>query len=110
MIFVSQFSTTHCVQALGLSIYVVSCYFQYSDEIEGYLRRLEKVFHSLRGERLIGGRCRRSRVSLRLMKEEGSFKSSSMFNIKVINEAYQGSTFETRRGLFFIDVTWCPLK
>ena len=57
MIFVSQLSTTHCVcaevQAPGLSIYVVSCYFQYSDEIEGHLRHLEKVFHSLRGERLI---------------------------------------------------------
>jgi len=62
----SQFSTTHCVcvQALGLSIYVVSCYFQYSDEIEDYLRRLEKVFHSLRDERLIGGRCQRAIVAL----------------------------------------------
>ena len=57
MIFVSQLSTTHCmyaeVQAPGLSIYVVSCYFQYSDEIEGHLRHLEKEFHSLRSERLI---------------------------------------------------------
>ena len=39
------------MQASGL--YVVSCYFQYNDEIEGHLRHLEKVFHSLRSERLI---------------------------------------------------------
>ena len=114
MIFVSQLSTTHCVcaevQAPGLSIYVVSCYFQYSDEIEGHLRHLEKVFHSLRGERLIMAVDANARLSLwgsrRLTKEKGrSFKIFiRAFGLKIINEFHQGLTFETRRGSSFIDV------
>jgi len=38
------------VQTPSLSVYIVSCYFQYSDEIEGHL---EKMLHSLRDKRLI---------------------------------------------------------
>jgi len=41
------------VQAPGFSFYVASCYFQYSDEIEGHLRHLEMVLRTLRGKRLL---------------------------------------------------------
>ncbi|XP_035736359.1 uncharacterized protein LOC118447918 [Vespa mandarinia] len=45
LLFISQLSTQHCVcaevQAPGSSFYIVSHYFQYSDEIEEHLRHLE---------------------------------------------------------------------
>ncbi|KAK2578557.1 hypothetical protein KPH14_011620 [Odynerus spinipes] len=57
MISISQLSTPDCacaeVQAPGFSFYVVSHYFQYSDEIEGHLRHHETVFRSPRRKRLL---------------------------------------------------------
>jgi exonuclease III len=68
ILFVSQLSTTHCicadVQAPNFSFYVASCYFQYSDEIEKYLRHLEMVCHLLRGKRLLVALDANARSSL----------------------------------------------
>jgi len=90
--------------------YVVSCYFQYSDEIEEHLRHLEMVFRSLRGERLIIGVDANVRSSLwdpqetddRGAKFEALIRAFSMF---VVNDAEQPPTFRMARGSSFIDVT-----
>lgn len=114
MVFVSQLSTTHCacveVQAPGLSYYVVSCYFQYSDDIEGHLRHLETVLRTLRGERIIVAVDANARSSLwgspetdeRGAKFEDLVRACGM---RVVNVAAQGPTFWTARGSSFIDVT-----
>lgn len=114
MTFISQLSTTHCacaeVLAPGLSLYVVSHYFQPSDDIEGHLRHLGMVLHSLRGKRVIVALDANSRSPLwgpqradrrgvqveRLIRE---------FAFEVINDVQQPPTFWTVNGSSFIDVT-----
>lgn len=114
MLFVSQLSTTHCVcvevQAPELSFYVVSCYFQHSDEIEEHLRHLETVCRSLRGKRLLIAADANARSSLwgpqdtdeRGAKFEDLIRA---FGFQVLNDAAQPPTFWTARGSSFIDVT-----
>lgn len=114
MLFVSQLSTTHCVcvevQAPGFSFYVASCYFQYSDEIEGHLRHLEMVLRTLRGKRLLIAVDSNARSSLwgpqrsdeRGEKFEELIRASDMH---VLNRIEQGPTFWTARGSSYIDVT-----
>lgn len=114
MLFVSQLSTTHCVcvevQAPDFSFYVVSCYFQYSDEIEKHLRHLETVCHSLRGKRLLVAIDANARSSLwgpQSTDERGAILEDFIraFGLQVLNDAAQPPTFSTVRGSSFIDVT-----
>jgi len=98
------------VQTPSFSFYVVSCYFQYSDEIEEHHRHLEMVFRSLRGESLIIGVDANARSSLwgrqetddRGAKFEDLIRAFGMF---VVNDAGQPPTFWTTRGWSFVDVT-----
>lgn len=52
MTFISQLSTTHCVcaeiQGPGFTYHVVSCYFQYKDQIEVHFNHLEKKLQVIR--------------------------------------------------------------
>ena len=114
MLFVSQLSTTHCVcvevQAPNFSFYVVSCYFQYSDEIEKHLRHLEMVCHSLRGKRLLVAVDANARSSLWGPQEtdERGAKFEDLiraFGLQVLNDAAQPPTYWTARGSSYIDVT-----
>lgn len=114
ILFVSQLSTTHCacaeVQAPNFSFYVVSCYFQYSDEIEEHLRHLEMVFHSLRGKRVLVAVDANARSSLWGPQEtdERGAKFEDLiraFGMQVVNDAAQPPTYWTARGASYIDVT-----
>jgi len=114
MLFISQLSNTHCVcvevQAPGFSFYVVSCYFQYSDEIEKHLRHLETVCHSLRGKRLLVALDANARSSLwgpQRTDERGAKLADFIraFGLQVLNDAIQPPTFWTTTGSSYIDVT-----
>lgn len=114
MIFISQLSTTHCVcaevQAPGCSIYVVSYYFQWSDDIEQHLRHLEMVLRSLMGKRILIALDANARSSLwgpqttnsRGEKLEELIRA---FGLHVANDASQPPTYWTTRGSSYIDVT-----
>lgn len=111
---ISQLSTTHCVcaeiQTPSISFYVVSCYFQYKDEIEIHLRHLETVLYSLRGQRFIVSVDANARSSLwgpqRTDERGNKFEDLiSAHGLEILNDAGQGPTFETMQGTSFIDVT-----
>ncbi|CAK9834251.1 Retrovirus-related Pol polyprotein from type-1 retrotransposable element R1 (Fragment), partial [Anthophora retusa] len=111
---ISQLSTAHCacveVLAPGFSFYVVSCYFQYSDEIERHLSHLETVLRFLRGKRIILGIDANARSSLwgpqgtdeRGAQFEALIRS---FGLGVVNDAAQSPTFTSTAGSSYIDVT-----
>jgi len=114
MIFISQLSNTHCVcvevQAPSFSFYVVSCYFQYSDDIEEHLRHLEAVYHSLRGKRLLVALDANARSSLwGPQKTDGRGERLvdliRAFGLHILNDATQPPTFWTPTGSSFIDIT-----
>lgn len=52
-----QFCNTHCIcaeiTASGYQFYVISAYFQYSDNIEPYLSHLDGIIRNLRGKSII---------------------------------------------------------
>lgn len=56
---ITNLSSTHCavaeVSTLSFKIFVVSCYFQFSDSINPHLHHLRHVLHSLSGEKVIIG-------------------------------------------------------
>jgi len=114
LLFISQLSNTHCVcvevQVPGFSFYVVSCYFQYHDEMEEHLRHLEMVCHSLRGKRLLVALDANTRSSLWSPQrtDERGIKLVELiraFGFQVLNDATQPPTFWTSTGSSYIDVT-----
>lgn len=114
MLYVLQLSTTHCecaeVQTPGLSFYVASCYFQYSDKIEEHLNHLEKVLLTLKGNRLLVTIDSNARSSLWGPQEIDTKGPKlvdliSAYGMVVINNIGQGPTYRTARGASYIDVT-----
>lgn len=118
MLYVSQLSTTHCVyaevQASSFSFYVASCYFQYNDKIERYLAHLKKVFHALRGKRLLVALDSNVRSSVWGLQETDKrgrkFEDIiSAYEIIVINDLDQSPTYGTAKRPLCINVTLaCP--
>ena len=102
-----QLSTPHCscaeVLTPGFTFYVASCYFQHSDDIGMHLRHLERIFHSLRGKRLLISIDANARSSLwgplgsdeRVVQVE---ELSRSFGLHVVNDAAQPLTYWTTRG------------
>lgn len=114
ILLISQLSTTHCacaeVRAPGFSFYAVSCYFQYSEEIEEHLRHLAKVFRFLRGERILVGMDANARSPLwgdRKLDEKGAKLQEFIraCGCNIINVAGQPPTYWTSWGSSHIDVT-----
>lgn len=114
MTFVSQLSTTHCVcvevLAPSFSFYVVSHYFQWSDDIEEHLRHLATVLRSLRGQRVLVSLDANARSSL-WGPQETNRRGAQLeelireFGLHVVNDINQSPTYWTERGSSYIDVT-----
>lgn len=114
IIFISQLSTAHCVCAEvltpGFSFYVVSHYFQYSDDIELHLKHLATVLHALRGKRVLVALDSNARSSMwgpqetndRGRKLERFILASG---VDLLNVAGNTPTFWTPRGESYIDIT-----
>ncbi|XP_014472135.1 PREDICTED: uncharacterized protein LOC106743113 [Dinoponera quadriceps] len=111
---ISQINTTHCacaeLRAPGFSFYVASCCFQFSDEIEGHLRNLEKVLRSLRGQRVLVGMDANAQSLLRgdrKLDDIGAMLQDFIraCGYKVLNVVGQPFTYWTSWGLSHIDVT-----
>lgn len=114
LLFVSQLSTTHCVcaevQAPSFSFYVVSHYFQWSDDIGEHLRHLAMVLRSLRGKRVLIALDANARSALwgpQESNERGTQVERLIqeFDLRVANRIDQGPTFWTTQGSSYIDVT-----
>lgn len=114
MLFISQLSTAHCVcaevLAPGFSFYVVSHYFQFSDDIEEHLRHLGMVLHALRGKRVfisLDANARSSQWGRQETNERGARLERLIqdFGLEIFNDARQQPTFWTPRGESWIDVT-----
>ncbi|XP_063994832.1 uncharacterized protein LOC135172609 [Diachasmimorpha longicaudata] len=111
--YVSQLSTAHCICAEarvpGGSFFVVSSYFQYSDDIEIHLRHLEKVLSCLRCRHILVAADANAQHSLWSPRSTdcgvllGALIES--FGLRVANDVRQGPTFGGAAGTSFIDVT-----
>lgn len=57
--FISNLSSSHCavaeISSPSFSLYVVSCYFQFSDPVAPHLHHLRMVLHNLNGRKVIIG-------------------------------------------------------
>lgn len=113
--FISQLSTAHCVCAEismpGFSFYVVSHYFQFSDEIEVHLRHLEAVLHTLRGRKVLVSLDANARSPMwgPGRADDRGVKLEELINsldFEVVNEPGQLPTFFSASGASsYIDVT-----
>lgn len=90
LLFVSQLSTTHCVcvevQTPSFSFYVVSYYFQYSDEIDIALSGISRRYFT-KGRETVGCsrmRSRHSGVPKRQTREEQYSRSSFALSIYML--------------------------
>lgn len=114
IIFISQLSTAHCVcaevLAPGFSFYVVSHYFQYSDDIEWHLNHLATVLNALRGQKVLVSLDSNARSSLWGAQETNDRgRKLERFilahGVELLNDANQPPTFWTPRGESYIDIT-----
>lgn len=113
IIHLAQYSTQHTVcaeiRAPHFSFYVVSQYYQYSKPREEYIDELSRILRRLKGKRVLIGMDANARSKMwgNIRSEDGQlFEDLIRTNdLKVLNDAAQGPTFESLNGSSLIDVT-----
>ena len=122
VLFLEHLSTSHCVCAElvrdGESLYVISLYCQYGDDVERYLQQLDKVLTALPNKKIVIGSDSNARSPLwdpraallyrsaaQRARDEAVEEFIFQHGLQLWNNPVQGDTLRGSNGSSAIDIT-----